>query len=189
MRRVSFPVPYLIQIVSMWPTGLKALRQVQIHTEAESAKCLDQTKILLLFFWLQFARWSGGSEDQLVVAFDSAGKHACRSLVSQWNLARCRHDTPANATHPSHSGSAAHGSRYQNSRRQTVTNKHVLSSPDPQRRRENLAGLGNCNHTPYARHISPLPSLLFPVGIPDLSDPPAGIQTIVSRTYACSTHT
>lgn len=98
MRRVSFPVPYLIQIVSMWPTGhrrtsstlqVKALRQVQIHTEAESAKCLDQTKILLLFFWLQFARWSGGSEDQLVVAFDSAGKHACRSLVSQWNLARC----------------------------------------------------------------------------------------------------
>ena len=94
MRRVSFPVHHLIQIVSMWPTGhrssstlqVKALRQVQIHTEAESAKCLDQTKILL-FFWLQFAWWSVGSEDQLVVAFDSAGKHACRSSVSQWNLA------------------------------------------------------------------------------------------------------
>jgi len=77
----------------MWPTGhrssstlqVKALRQVQ--TEAESAKCLDQTKILLLLFWLQFAWRSGGSDDQLVVAFDSAGKHACRSSVSQWNLA------------------------------------------------------------------------------------------------------
>jgi len=65
MRRVSFPVHHLIQIVSMWPAGHRSSSTLQV-------KALRQVQIQV---------------GRRVVAFDSAGKHACRSSVSQWNLA------------------------------------------------------------------------------------------------------
>ena len=49
----------------MWPTGHRSSSTLQV-------KALRQVQIQV---------------GRRVVAFDSAGKHACRSSVSQWNLA------------------------------------------------------------------------------------------------------